>query len=268
MLASTCVGGWHGQAMRMGAGTLVPKVSVLAAAALALAGCGDSHRHLAARSEVVVTATSTLFDQPVHIVVSGVRAHRTVMVAIRSVDSRGVAFSANAAFRSSPAGIVDLATAPATSGAYRGVDPMGLIDSMSPAAGSSDPCRWTDGTPQGFEVTVSDGGSRLASRIFTRRLSAAGVSVHDESIAATGFYGQFWAPAARSARRPGVLEFGGSEGGLHGRLIGAALACGISDARPRVFRRAWLALCVARHPSRVLRRGAAVVGSPTGGAHG
>jgi pimeloyl-ACP methyl ester carboxylesterase len=45
-----------------------------------------------------------------------------------------------------------------------------------------------------------------------------------ESIAVTGFYGQFWAPPPGTPRHAGVLEFGGSEGGLHGQLIGAALA--------------------------------------------
>jgi dienelactone hydrolase len=50
------------------------------------------------------------------------------------------------------------------------------------------------------------------------------VTVRAESIAATGFYGQFWAPPPGAPRHAGVLEFGGSEGGLHGQLIGAALA--------------------------------------------
>lgn len=45
-----------------------------------------------------------------------------------------------------------------------------------------------------------------------------------ESIAATGFFGQFWKPPAGSPPRPAVLEFGGSEGGLDGQLPGAALA--------------------------------------------
>jgi dienelactone hydrolase len=52
------------------------------------------------------------------------------------------------------------------------------------------------------------------------------VSVRAESIAATGFYGLFWAPPPGTPRHPGVLEFGGSEGSVSatGRLIGAALA--------------------------------------------
>jgi hypothetical protein len=51
-----------------------------------------------------------------------------------------------------------------------------------------------------------------------------GVSVSSESIAAAGFYGQFWKPAAGTAPRPAVLVFGGSEGGLDDQMFGAALA--------------------------------------------
>ena len=45
-----------------------------------------------------------------------------------------------------------------------------------------------------------------------------------ESIASTGFYGQFWMPGEGSSPRPAVLEFGGSEGGIDGQFLGADLA--------------------------------------------
>jgi hypothetical protein len=100
---------------------------------------------------------------------------------------------------------------------------MGLIVSMRPASGASAPYDWRGG-PHSFEVTVSVGRSPIASSEFVRRWLAPGIAAHDESIAATGFDAQFWMPPAGGSRRPAVLEFGGSEGGLHGQLIGAALA--------------------------------------------
>ena len=156
-----------------------------------------------------------------HIVVEGAGSERTVTIALRSVDGAGTAFVAQATFRSSAAGEVDAATARATGGAYQGVDPMGLIEAMRPASGASALYDWSD-RPHRFEVAVSEGGSRIAAGGFVRRWP--GVAMRSESIAATGFYGQFWTPPMGGPRRPAVLEFGGSEGGIHGQLIGAALA--------------------------------------------
>jgi dienelactone hydrolase len=189
--------------------------------AMALGGCGGSH---ASRPAQLVLAPATgLFDQPLHMVVTGAGSDRTVTITVRSVDGGGTAFVAQATFRSSAAGEVDVTTAPATGGSYRGVNPMGLIEAMRPASGAIARYDWS-GVPHRFEVTVSEGRSRVASGEFVRRWSAPGVAVRSESIAATGFYGQFWTPPAGGPRRPAVLEFGGSEGGLHGQLIGAALA--------------------------------------------
>jgi dienelactone hydrolase len=154
-----------------------------------------------------------------------VGADRELTVRLQSIDATGASFSAQATFRSDGAGRVDLASAPASDGGfYAGVDPMGLIDAMQPASGRTARYRWKGAQPQRFDVTVSEGTSRVASGGFTRRGMAPGVTVRAESIAATGFYGQFWAPPPGAPRHAGVLEFGGSEGGLSGQLIGAALA--------------------------------------------
>jgi len=95
---------------------------------------------------------------------------------------------------------------------------------MQPASGGTARYQWKDAQPQRFDIRVSEGRSLVASGGFTRRGAALGVTVSAESIAATGFYGQFWAPPAGTPRHPAMLEFGGSEGGLSGQRIGAALA--------------------------------------------
>jgi|HubBroStandDraft_6_1064221.scaffolds.fasta_scaffold03202_10 dienelactone hydrolase len=199
-------------------------VVMLTSIAFVQAGCGGSHPG-PVRGVVLATPASGVFDQPVHVVVSHVRADRELTVRLQSVDATGTLFSAQATVRSNGAGQVDLASAPAIGGGfYAGVDPMGLIDAMQPASGGTAPYHWKGAQPQRFDVTVSEGTSRVASGGFTRRGVAPGVTVRPESIAATGFYGQFWAPPRGTPRHAGVLEFGGSEGGLHGQLIGAALA--------------------------------------------
>jgi len=134
-------------------------------------------------------------------------------------------------FRPDGSGTVDLASTPAVSGSYRGVDPMGLIDSLQPAPGQAGLSSaqgalyyWNSSKPQHFEIMVTENGSKVAVSTFSRAETAPGVTVSAESIAATGFFGQFWKPPAGSPLRPAVLEFGGSEGGLDGQLPGAALA--------------------------------------------
>jgi dienelactone hydrolase len=199
---------------------------VVIIAASALLGC-DSPRDVS----VSVTPASSLFDQPVHIVVSGLDPDRTVTVGLRSADVLGHVWTSQAVFRSSGSGTVDLASAPAVSGSYRGLDPMGLIDTLQPAPGqaglSADQGTayyWSVHAPQRFQVTVTEDGSAIAVSAFSRKGAAPGVTVTNESIAAAGFFGQFWKPLAGSPPRPPVLEFGGSEGGLSGQLLGAALA--------------------------------------------
>jgi len=52
-----------------------------------------------------------------------------------------------------------------------------------------------------FQITVTGNGSAVAVGEFSREGAAPGVTVTDESIAATGFFGQFWKPP--QAARPG-----------------------------------------------------------------
>ncbi len=184
-----------------------------------LAGCGGQHQ-----GRITVTPASSLRDQPVHIVVSGVGSRRRVTVALRSVDAHGVRWSSRAVFRSSPSGTVDLAHSPSGGGSYEGVDPMGLVNALRPSCGRSAEYFWHGQQPQRFAVRVTEGGQTVAAGSFLRRGAAPGVSVTDESIAATGFYGQFWRPRAGGPRQSAVLEFGGSEGGLDGQLLGSQLA--------------------------------------------
>ena len=158
-----------------------------------------------------------------HIVVSGLDPDQTVTVGLRSADAFGHVWTSQAVFRPDASGTVDLATTSAMSGSYRGADPMGLIDTLSSGQGPA-LYYWNVSKPQRFQVSVTQNGSAVAATAFSRALASAGVTVSTESIAATGFYGQFWEPPPGSPPRPAVLEFGGSEGGLSGQLFGAALA--------------------------------------------
>lgn len=205
---------------------MTPKAKVgwasLGAATVAIGMLGGCSGHYDGR--VTVTPESSLFDQPVHIVVHDVPPDSRVNVTLRSTDSDRHSFTSGAVFRSTGSGTVDLATAPALDGSYLGVNPMGLIQTLQAATGPPTLYFWAGPRPQGFYVTVADGGSTVAAGQFRRTGAATGVTVRQEAIAATGFYGQFWRPPAGRSPRPAILEFGGSEGGLSGQLLGAALA--------------------------------------------
>jgi BAAT / Acyl-CoA thioester hydrolase C terminal len=108
---------------------------------------------------------------------------------------------------------------------------MGLIDALKPTpgqaglpSGQAPAYYWARSAPLRFQVRVTEDGSTVAAGAFSRAGAAPGVTASIESIAATGFYGQFWEPPEGTPPRPAVLEFGGSEGGLDGQLLGAALA--------------------------------------------
>ncbi len=57
------------------------------------------------------------------------------------------------------------------------------------------------------------GGRRIGSATVTQTLVRPGVTEHTESVAKAGFVGDYFKPPG-SARRPAVIVWGGSEGGL------------------------------------------------------
>lgn len=78
---------------------------VVALAAGTLLGC-----RFPRGASVSVTPASSLFDQPVHIVVSGLDPSHTVTVGLRSADAYGHVWTSQAVFRPNGSGAVDLAS--------------------------------------------------------------------------------------------------------------------------------------------------------------
>ncbi|XP_070775662.1 acyl-coenzyme A thioesterase 5-like [Enoplosus armatus] len=72
-----------------------------------------------------------LFDEPVQVKVAGLRSRQVVAMRARSTDEKGVVFSSTATYRADGSGEIDLKRDPSLSGSYMGVEPMGLLWSMS-----------------------------------------------------------------------------------------------------------------------------------------
>lgn len=175
------------------------------------------------RARIGVSSMVSMFDQALHIIVTGLPANRRVTIVLRSTDANGISWSSHAVFRADPKGVVDLATASALSGGYVGVNPMGLVESMQPTRHQPVAYIWRQQDRFSLEVEGAH-GSTLAMKTFVRRLVAPGVSVAKETLAAVGFVGAFVKPPATTPRHPAVLLIGGSEGGFGGVLSSYALA--------------------------------------------
>ncbi len=197
---------------------------VIVAIAACLAGCSGA-LPAGGAIRVDVAPVRSVADQPVSIMVSGLVPGTVASLRLRSTDANDVPWSSAAAFRVSPAGSIDPAQTAALSGSYTGVSPMGLFWSMRPdRRAAENDYFWSRDRPLSFELSVVAGGHRQASVRLSRALSATPLSVRRESLREAGFDGEFFSAASVPARRPALLVFGGSEGGMSGTLVAALLA--------------------------------------------
>ncbi len=192
----------------------------------AVAACSpDASTH----ATIVVDAPVSLADQPLHMRVTGLVPHDRVTVGAQATDYNGKQWHAQAMFTADRHGVVDLDRARPTSGAYSGVDGMGLFWSMNPPDGDPDQQAYSPRFPDlqptsGVAIAVTGHGRKLAARTLTRQWLAAGVTTKPVTLAADKVAGQLFLPPAGTARHPAVLVFGGSEGGISQTFTAALLA--------------------------------------------
>uniref|UniRef100_A0A3Q3XKN2 Uncharacterized protein n=1 Tax=Mola mola TaxID=94237 RepID=A0A3Q3XKN2_MOLML len=72
-----------------------------------------------------------LFDEPVQLKVAGLRSRQVVTMRATSSDEKGVVFSSSATYMADGSGEIDLERDPSLRGSYVGVEPMGLLWSMT-----------------------------------------------------------------------------------------------------------------------------------------
>jgi dienelactone hydrolase len=140
------------------------------------------------RVRLSVTPTVALMDSPVHVTVSGLRPHERVKA---RDGARSVALTADAGGR------IDLT----------GDASLRLLWLLHPS-----------GTGR---MTIAVLGVRAT---IDRLARSPDVRVRRLRPKADGFYGDFFAPPPSSEARPGILVFGGSEGGLSTTAIAALYA--------------------------------------------
>ncbi|XP_077381376.1 acyl-coenzyme A thioesterase 2, mitochondrial-like isoform X2 [Festucalex cinctus] len=75
-----------------------------------------------------------LFDDPIHVKVTGLGSEQVVTLRARATDERGMVFHSAAVYRADNGGELDLHRDAALCGTYEGVEPMGLLWSMRATA--------------------------------------------------------------------------------------------------------------------------------------
>lgn len=181
------------------------------------AGCTAASPAAAAHLSVQVSERVSLDDVPLDIQVSGLRPGDHVTVRL---ESRNRQWAAQATFQT-PATVLDLDKTAPTAGSYRGVDGMGLFEALAPRHGGAEFAR---DNPAVFTVTAAAPGGGTATVTLTRELTGPGVTCSRQEVSRRGFYGLYCAPAPPAGRRPPVLVFGGSEGGLSSAATAELLA--------------------------------------------
>lgn len=213
--------------MRTRGRTVLTKISTLlyCATALAATACaGGSARSQAGAIRIVVDKPLSMADEAVHITVQGLTPGEKVTLGLSTPDYGDTPWTSHADFVANAGGVVDLATAaPQAGSSYAGVDPMGLFWSITTTPTNPDRAIFTPLKPPAdfsVRITATPEGGAAVTTTLTRRWTAPGVTVRPLTLAADQVVGQLYLPPATTAKKPGVVIWGGSEGGMS--LGGAA----------------------------------------------
>lgn len=223
------------QAIRCGTVPSVARTTGLSkivgfSAAVLLGSLTSCTGHAAAGHPVIrVTVPESLADQAIGVSVTGLAAAQRVTITAQSSDDAHRVWRARGTYTANQDGVVDLASAAPAPGSYTGADGMGLFWSMTTLRGEPGNEYFTPAPPQGkpgfpVRLTVTSGGRLLASRTVTRHWMAPGETARTLTVNAGGVAGVLFLPPPGTGRHPGVLLFGGAEGGMSQTFTAALLA--------------------------------------------
>jgi dienelactone hydrolase len=174
---------------------------------------------------IVVSPADALFDVAASTTISGLPAGaRVTVTASQRDDASGQMWTSSAVFMVGSSGVLPLSQPP-VSGSYQGSDEMGLVETLAPPELPGGVPQFLETAGAGkfdIELGASIDGHVVATATMTRQRET--VTPRTETPAATGVYGRLFLPAHETGRKPAVLVFGGSEGGLSGGVVEHAAA--------------------------------------------
>ena len=215
---------------------------------------------------IVVTPETSASDAALTIQVAGLHPGQHATVKVTSRDAKGVDWASRATFVADGDGVIDPSRLAPRAGSYTGVEPMGLIDSMSsPPSPTSGFVYFWNRTPSEFRFTASVDGRVVASTNVQRYVIPTEPKLVEHGLhdGERRLRRPLQRPVTEHGAAPAVLLFGGSEGGMAAPLA-VSLAARVPDLEHRVLRRAGPAGDVVEHPVGVLRRGVALARRPAG----
>ena len=145
-------------------------------------------------AEILVNPQVAPLDQPVDIVVVGLKPGQPITVQLSTGDR-----ASHAVFTADDRGVVDLTRHAPADGSYHGVDPMGLFWSLE----------HTGGKPAPMCLSVEGVGDRVLKRLTVPE------GVERQEVRENGLVGTLFAPEDDGRDLPGVIVLSGSEGGIH-----------------------------------------------------
>lgn len=165
-----------------------------------------------------------LIDAPLAIEVTGLRPRTRVWLRLSTRDSSGTTWTSRAEFVADQHGDIDPRRQSPIRGSYKGVQDEGLVSSMRPGPHAHDVMYIIPRSGERLKISESIGGQTVTTVSRSRSYLAPDVAVQTLRPAATGLYGDYFAPPASGRKRVSVILVGGSQGGLTTLLQAALLA--------------------------------------------
>ncbi len=154
-----------------------------------------------------------LVTESLAICVRGLNPHAAVTLGLCNRSPDGVVFASEATFIADENGTVDLTQQAPVSGAYNGINAMGLFWSRRPAEGkAAAACAPLSPDPLTVTLTATSSGSELLVASIERSFVSENVQSRD--VRSDGLVGKLFEPK-EAGMHPAVLVVGGSGGGLY-----------------------------------------------------
>ena len=153
-------------------------------------------------------------DVALDIRVIGCEPGKAIQLRLRGKDQAGADFESSPTFVADSEGVVALKAQAPQSGAYSGVDPMGLFWSMNPVSKKTTRFVGSDIGTLTFTLAAEASGVQLASTVIERLFWSPEGDIIHQSIEEEGLVGTLFYPSS-GGPHPAVVVLGGSDGGLH-----------------------------------------------------